>query len=416
MSRIPLSPSTMPWVVRAPLLFMLLLVPACGGGNSPGGPTGPVDGVAILSGYVRSAGSSSLLANATVKIGANIATTDANGHFELTGLKVGAATARAERPGFVPSEAALTLNAGGNTHDFALSAQEIYQIGAYAVLVPAGVAQIRGAIVTLGGPTTSGFVTGGSINGGQPNEAALQALGADLRFLARSAGVALLGTAQIALANNTESDSEILAALRSAALASGHPELEAVPLVMFGLSAGAREAAGLASRLPQRTIGLLARVPVGVTALTEATQLAVPTFIMQGELDDALNASVQPVFSSNRAQGGLWALAVEAGATHSTVSVTGNAASTGWIRSALMLRLPSRQGDPLVTVNETVGWLGNQATLEIARWGDYVGDRTTASWLPTDADAVTWKQLGTLGGGSGGGSSRLPTSSIAPER
>ncbi|MEO8480394.1 MAG: hypothetical protein ABI542_12285, partial [Gemmatimonadota bacterium] len=292
---------------------------------------------------------------------------------------------------------------------FALTPQEVYLTGtgnAYAVYLPAEVGAIRGVIIALGGPTTDGFVTGGPLTNGQPNEERLQLIGQRLRALARSAHVAILGTRNLALANSAVSDNEILAALRSVAQASGHAELEAAPLAIFGGSSGGPEAAGLASRVPARTIGLLEWVPVGVSTLTAAATLAIPTFVMQAELDDATrNASVKAAFATNRSQGGLWALEVEPGAEHSTVSDLGINAAIGWLSNVLLLRLPAHSGDPLVVLGETTGWLGDQSTLEIAAWADYAGNPITASWLLGQADAVTWKSLGG-GGGSGGGTLR----------
>jgi hypothetical protein len=375
-----------------------LLLAACGSDD----PTGTGGGDANLAGTVRAAGSTAVLADAKVTIGTRTVTTNADGHFELTGLAVGTATARAERPGYSTQDAALTLTSGSNSHDFALDPQEIYRTAGYAVFVPAGVGPMRGAIITLGGPTTSGFVTGEPINPGGSNEEGLQGFGAELRAFARSAHVALVGTSNIALSNSVGSDNQILDALHSVAQLSGHAELETAPLAMFGLSAGAPEAAGMAARLSTRTIGLLERVPVSVSALAGA-ELAIPTFIMQAALDDAgRNSSVQAVFSANRALGGLWALQVEPGAEHGTVTELANSAAIGWLGDVIFLRLPANSGDPLVALNETSGWLGNQGTHEISAWADYVGNRTAASWLPTQGDAGSWKALGTASGGGGG--------------
>lgn len=395
MSRSPSSPPPARRIARASVTFLLLILAACGGGD----PSGPGGGGTTLSGTVRDAGTASALAGATVEIGSKSATTDANGHFELAGLTVGAATARAERPGYAGATVSLVLSAGSNSRDFTLAIQEIYESGAYSIFVPAGGGSMRGAIITLGGPITSGFVTGGLISTNPTNEAGLQALGSSLRSLARSAHVALVGTRTLGLSNSAGSDNDILSALASVAQASGHPELTAGPVVMFGLSSGAREAAGFASRLPARTIGLLERVPVGVVTLSTPATLHIPTFIMQAQLDGtADNTAVKAAFSANRSQGGLWALEVETGAEHSTVSDLGNSAAIGWLQSVLSRRLPGSAGDPLVALDETTGWLGNQSTLEIAAWADYTGNRTTASWLLTQADAVFWKSLGTGGG------------------
>jgi hypothetical protein len=113
--------------------------------------------------------------------------------------------------------------------------------------------------------------------------------------------------------------------------------------------------------------------------LTTTDALAVPTFVMLAELDNATrNAAVEEVFAGNRSRGGLWSLAVEPDARHEQASARGNSAATGW--------------------------LSNQASLSIAAWADYTGDRAAASWLLNEAAAGSWQVLGTpVSGGGGGG-------------
>jgi hypothetical protein len=339
------------------------------------------------------------LSGATVSVGSLKATSDGQGHFELTSVPVGTATVRAERPGYEPATASVKIAAGANSHDFGLTAQELYQMGAIAAYVPAGVEPLGGAIITLGGPLTSGFVTGQQISadGSDPVlEQALQDLGTNLRLLARSRRMALLGTSTTGMPNSSASDDALLAAVKTLGEQSGHPELANGPVLMFGLSSGGPEASGLASRLPGRTIGVLVRVPVGVVDLRSAEALAVPTFVMQAERDDpARNTTVRGTFTDNRARGGLWSLAVEPGVIHSQATARANAACVTWLGRAIDSRLPSTPGGALVALDEESGWLGNQSTLAIAAWADYADDRTAASWLLNETIAKSWQQLGT---------------------
>ncbi|MGH7582234.1 MAG: hypothetical protein ACREL5_03300, partial [Gemmatimonadales bacterium] len=67
---------------------VLLLLVACG--SSSGTDAGSGD--ATLSGTIEAAGTSATLEGATISVGTQQATSDANGHFELTGLAEGAAT------------------------------------------------------------------------------------------------------------------------------------------------------------------------------------------------------------------------------------------------------------------------------------------------------------------------------------
>jgi hypothetical protein len=342
-----------------------------------------------------------VLEDAQITIGQRQATSDASGHFEVTGLPVGAVTVQAQRPGYLAATTAVTLSAGANTHDFALDAQEIFLSGPNAMYLPAGVGPMRGVIIILGGPITSGFVTGGQIAplNNPALEQSLQALGRSFRLLATSSRVALLGTTTIAMANSAGSDNTLFAAMSSFAGLSGHPEMAVAPVLLVGFSAGAPEAAGLVSRNPDRAIGLVERVPTGVTDLTAPAALAVPTFVMQAELDNVVNnPAVQVTFAANRSRGGLWALGVEPGIDHHVATGTGNAALTEWISIALTLRLGPTPGDPLIVLDQPSGWLGNQTTLEIAPWASYPGDPSTASWLLSELAATSWQALGTVVG------------------
>jgi hypothetical protein len=360
------------------------------------------------------------LEGATISVGAIGGTSDASGHFELTGVPVGPATVRAERPGYMPAEATVTVSAGANTQDFALTVQEIYESGAYKLLVPAGIGPIRGVIISLGeGVTTSGFVDGGSLapNEGAELEQSLQQLGASLRATVRSTRVALLGTTIHNLANGAASDDALFTAMANVGELSGHAELAAAPVLTFGLADGSLEAAGLVARHPERSIGVLARVPSSMPDLTAPSALAVPTLVMLSEgMGSAQITPIQATFSGNRSRGGLWALQVEPGARAAEATGEGNAANVEWIAQALALRLPATAGDPLIALPESSGWLGHQTTLEIAPWADYTGDRATASWLPSEDAAVFWKNLGTADGGGGGEALRTRLISAFPTR
>jgi hypothetical protein len=342
-----------------------------------------------------------VLESATVSVGTRQTTSDASGRYALTALPVGAATVRAQRSGFLPAEATVTISSGANIHDFALSVPEIFHSGNNAVYIPAGVGPMRGVIMALGGPVTSGFVTGGPIapSNNPDLESSLQQLGTSLRALAKSAHVALLGSATIGMESSAASDAILFAALRDVAGASGHPELADAPILMFGLSAGAREAAGLVSRDPGRSIGLLVRVPVSVADLTAPAVLAVPAFVMQAELDNVVdNMTVRATFAENRARGGLWALAVEPKVGHNVATGLGNQVALEWISTALTRRVPGTSGDSLIALDPVSGWLGNQTTLKIATWADYAEDRTKASWLLSPNVATSWKLLGEMVG------------------
>lgn len=368
--------------------------------------TGPSGGDASLTGTVRATGTSVVLADASISVGTRSTKTNAAGQFELTGVPVGAASVRVTRPGYEDAVVQLNLVRGANSHDFSLGVKEIYRAGAIAALVPAGPEPIRAVILALGGPDVSGFVTGERIApADRPAalEASLQDLGASLRALARSRRVALVGSSDGGMASSAENDRHLLDALRNVSVSSGHAEIAEAPLLLVGISGGSREAAGLVSRHPERSVGLLVRVPSSVASLTAPEALAVPTFVIQGEDDTNVdNVGVRMTFSTNRSRHGLWALVAEPGVGHQNPTSEGNSAQVGWMQEVLAQRLPAAAGDPLVALAEESGWLGNMATLEVSSWPDFTADKTKASWLLSQSSALTWQSLGTDDGGGGG--------------
>jgi hypothetical protein len=123
---------------------------------------------------------------------------------------------------------------------------------------------------------------------------------------------------------------------------------------------------------------------------------------MLSELDEPSNlTAVQNAFAANRSSGGLWALAIEPGVQHAEATVVGNQANVNLIATMLAARLPATLGDPLIALDETAGWLGNQTTFEIATWAAYTGNRATASWLLNQSAALSWQTLSTPVGGGG---------------
>lgn len=153
--------------------------------------------------------------------------------------------------------------------------------------------------------TTDGFETGGPLEPGSVTlEQSLQALGGSLQARAKSAHVALMGISTQCLVDSSTSDNALFTAMRVFTGDSGYLEPADAPVLMFGLDAGSLVSQGLASRIPQRAIAVLMRVPTTVPALTEPSALAVPTFGMKSELDGvAVNTSSRATFARNRSRG-----------------------------------------------------------------------------------------------------------------
>jgi dienelactone hydrolase len=373
------------------ILFLsaILLAPACDDGNDV---TAPVPTIPTVAGTVMSSATGDPVAGAEVSIGAATATTGPDGRFELIDLTAGPATLRCIATGFEDFEADITVPTGRITRDVELSRIELFELGDFTLYVPATVSTTRGILLALGGPDTRGFASGTPFGAPVPEvEASLQALGQEFRTIAASHGLAVLGTSLAAMTNGPDSDQLLLDAVQEAAAMSGRPELASAPLLMYGMSGGGPQASGFTARNPERVAGLFLKVPVGVASLTSGEVLGVPTYVVQAEMDAFVdNAALASAFEANRATGALWALALEPGVPHHSLTPSHRELTTNWMSTILELRLGAASS-PLRAIVESSGWLGDPATGEVTPWAAFAGDPASASWFPTRETAERWK-------------------------
>ena len=273
----------------------------------------------------------------------------------------------------------------------------VYQLGEFALYLPAAADGPRAVIVALGGPNTKGFVTGEPFGAPVPAvEAALQAYGQSVRQFAEEHRVAILGVSRFgptSLPDGVESDQLILDALRAGAEASGTAGLADLPILLYGISGGSPEASGFATRHPGQVAGLFLKVPIEAPTMTTELQRQVPVFIVLAEFDAFVdNAAMQAAFAANRANGAPWAIAMEPGVPHHAITPVHQGATLAWMDAVLGRRLAGGSGLIRNTVQQS-GWLGDLSTGRISPWGAYSGDRSAANWLPTKEAAEHWRAL-----------------------
>jgi pimeloyl-ACP methyl ester carboxylesterase len=289
---------------------------------------------------------------------------------------------------------ATLLAQAGTSREAAAAPAEVLEFGDFALSIPAEVPTVRGILLALGGPDTRAFLSDGSFGAPIPElEASLNILGQELRTLAADHGLALLGTSRQGLddlPNQPESDALIFKAIDEAARISGRRELTRAPIVLYGISGGTLQAAGFTARNPERVGALLLKVPGTPERLISAEALAVPTYLILAEHDVfADNEAVIAAFESNRRAGGLWAVAMEPGVPHHSLTPSHRALTANWLRAIVELRLGDSVQHPLRDVPESSGWLGHP-DIGVAHWAGYTGDRKAASWFPSRATAAEW--------------------------
>ncbi len=272
-----------------------------------------------------------------------------------------------------------------------LSAQEAttIQFGDFALHVPANVNHVRGILVALGGPNTQGFAFGTPFGALPAVEASLQELGAMFRDLAAERGLAILGSSRFgptAYPNLPASDQLLLDGIAQAAALTGRSELLDAPILLYGMSGGGNQAWGFTQRNPERVAALFLRVPQSAGPLT-GPALHVPAYMVLGELDiNVDNTMLRATFEAHRAAGAPWALAVEPGAVHFSLTPAQRELTVDWMRAIL----PLGQARPFRQQWPRVGWFGDPTTGQIARVQPFAGGRSTASWFPTRPLAVQW--------------------------
>ena len=264
------------------------------------------------------------------------------------------------------------------------------QFGDFALHVPANVRHVRGILVALGGPDTRGFALGTSFGAPVPQvESALQELGAMFRDLAAERGLAIMGSARFgpaAYPDDPASDQALLDAVAEAAERTGRTDLLDAPLLLYGISGGGPEAVGFTRRHPERVAGLFLKVPASAGPLT-GQALTVPAYMVLAELDAFVdNAALTASFHSHRAAGAPWAMALERGVPHHSLSPAQRQLTVDWMRAIL----PLGAATPFRVQSPKVGWLGDPTTGQIAPVGTFAGDLVEASWFPQRTLAEKW--------------------------
>jgi N-acetylneuraminic acid mutarotase len=136
--------------MRSAMVLFAVILSACA--ESPGEPTPGL--TANLSGVVTAA-SGAFIEGASVKIGSTVATTDADGGFELQNVPVGLVTIVTSAPDFTSRSESVTLAEGDNTHDIMLAPADKGVWGKRASLLVANsefaLAETNGKLYVMGG-------------------------------------------------------------------------------------------------------------------------------------------------------------------------------------------------------------------------------------------------------------------------
>lgn len=186
----------------------------------------------------------------------------------------------------------------------------------------------------------------------------------------------------------------VVRALNSFATQSVHPEIEYAPIFFDGFSAGGFFSHHFTWWNPKIVIGFIAdKTTTGTDTTDVGPAKQVPGYLIAGEFNPTNDPT--PSFEKNRPNGALWSLAVEPGADHSPI--TDRDLLDNYFKDVIELRLPETiiPGQPVVlnTIEESIGWLGDRSTFEIAQYDSFPGEKSQACWFPSEEVAQRWQNF-----------------------
>jgi hypothetical protein len=189
----------------------------------------------------------------------------------------------------------------------------------------------------------------------------------------------------------------LLVAMKEFAEKSRHKEIEHLPMVFNGFSAGSGMLMKMARIWPERVI---ACGPVGLEVGPDTAETRkIPVITVFGEKDMQQMEKLTRKLGEQRKEGALWAIAVNWGLRHEYA----NANDLVWpfFDQVIRYRLGKDQKAlyglvKLRDYREEDGWLGDISTWDstfatISSYKDYKGDRSKAAWFPNEYVARVWQ-------------------------
>jgi pimeloyl-ACP methyl ester carboxylesterase len=370
------------------VLCGLSIAGGCGGGD---GPASPIS-TATVSGIVREQESSRPIAGASVSLGGISTNSDQNGQFELRDVPLGSSfNISVSAPGYNPLSQAATVQAGANVVSLALVWNGLFDSGSFTMYLPPGVQTYRGVLVVMfGGSVNTRQLLRGELSYYQqfPLSGDVTSYRQVMIEFAQANNFAVMGGM---FETSETSYSSMLGTLDVVATQSAHPELRNAGMLLHGHSARASAVFGFAQTHPDRTIGFV--FAKGVLPTGDAARAAgVPGYFLFGQNDQTISAdvanSIRIVVEQNRARGAPWAFAIEPGAGHAQVE--DQELIFSWMTAVITARLTPGTGT-IRPAAESSGWLGGGTSFVIAPYACFSGDKTAASWLPTEQTARRWQ-------------------------
>jgi hypothetical protein len=337
---------------------------------------------------------------AIVTVGSASVTSAQDGRFLLASVPTGVAVVRVTAPGFDPAQQSVVIQPGANLLSMSLWREKtMFEADGFLVYIPSGVTTIRGVFFFMIGLDVDNRLFVNDDYNRSVMSAQQQLSAEDYRrrvmVLARTHGLALIGAVS---SFNSPTPPRIVQVLEVISDQSARPELAHAPLLFHGNSGGSCATYDFTVQRPERVIGFIIAKASNCLFLDASPAIGVPGYLIFGELDPVLPAAASQMtalFERHRANGAVWALAVEPGAGHDHVE--DRELLFNWMGEVITRRLPATTtpGTPvqLRPIAAASGWLGNRTSRVIAEHGCYTEDKLTASWLPSEQTARNWQAM-----------------------
>jgi predicted esterase len=186
----------------------------------------------------------------------------------------------------------------------------------------------------------------------------------------------------------------LIDALKKFSELADRPEIENLPMLMWGHSAGGQFNYSFACYAPERIIGFVSIKGVYYFSKATSQTRKVPAMFILGENDHYKQIpKVMSLFKKQRSLGARWAVAVEPNAGHKIGK--SNDLILPFFNALIEKQLKDEKNNykDMKPVKPLDDWLGNLKTFSIYPYKEYPGDIKEAAWLPDKNVAEVWQRF-----------------------
>ncbi len=216
------------------------------------------------------------------------------------------------------------------------------------------------------------------------------------QILVNENSFALMGAHIFNMHMNSGIGDAVIAAMDSFAILSSHEEIAYLPFFINGYSWGGQFGYHFTKWAPERVLGFITQKGGYHNTENAGNAIEVPGLMIVGENDLAYRIeNLTGIFLDHRPLGAKWILAMEQDAGHSLVM--DNNILDSFFYTVVEHRLPESTNvfEPILlnTLDDSIGWLGDQETWTIGSWECFNGENDSSSWFPSKNIGEYWQNF-----------------------